>query len=154
MKFPDDLPHMLEYRLGGVIVGGRMTRIVVLPCLPRRPVRYIGTSGKTDAAHVVPRIPVGCTGWRLVGETGWRRLQDLPEHWLPFLDRKRETELDPRPKYRPPERETLEGHVEEEEQISPPKDYVPPKKEQKDESPRSPSGSTQGNLYQGPPVQD
>jgi hypothetical protein len=88
MTYPPDLPWMLEYRVGATVI---MT-------LPRRPVFFISSSGATDAAIVHPQIPYGCTGWRRVGEEAWRALETLPDHWRPFLQRERGTELDPRHK--------------------------------------------------------
>jgi hypothetical protein len=87
VQFPDDLPLMLEYRVGST----------VRPTLCRRPVRYIGTSGKTDAPMICPRIPRGADAWRRCGETVWYGFEQIPEHWLPFLQRMRESEMDPRP---------------------------------------------------------
>lgn len=87
-RFPADLPWILEYQVGRTV---RMT-------LPRREVRFVGTSGDTDANEVCPRIPLGATGWRRAGEMEWRGLEEIPRHWLPFLQRERETEMDPRPK--------------------------------------------------------
>jgi hypothetical protein len=88
MIYPDDLPHMLEYRL----------EYAVVTTLCRTPVRSISTSGDTNARIVKPRIPLGCTGWRKVGETTWRPLDTIPPNWMPFLNRERPSEMDPRPK--------------------------------------------------------
>jgi hypothetical protein len=88
LTFPEDLPWMIEYRVGSTV---RIT-------LPRVPVHYVSSSGSTDAAIVCPRIPLGCTGWRRAGELAWRSLKDVPRAWMPFLDRERGTEMDPRPK--------------------------------------------------------
>jgi hypothetical protein len=88
MNFPDDLPWMIEYQVG----------TVVLTTLPRRPVSFRGSSGTTDANVIHPRIPVGCTAWRPAGEMAWRPLLEIPRHWLPFLQRERGTPMDPRPK--------------------------------------------------------
>lgn len=41
-------------------------------------------------------IPYGCTGWREGGTKAWRPLSEIPKHWLPFLNRERETEMDSR----------------------------------------------------------
>lgn len=87
MNFPSDLPWILEYRVGTVI----------LTTLPRRHVQSVGTSGNSDAAVVRPRIPLGCDGWRRRGETQWHALDQLPKDWLPFLNRERGTEMDFRP---------------------------------------------------------
>jgi len=86
MTYPDDLPHMLEYRVG----------TVVLTTLCRRPVEYISTSGDTNADIVRPRIPFGCDGWRRVGTRLWQPLSTLPKEWMPFLNRERPGPLDPR----------------------------------------------------------
>jgi len=93
MDFPASLPWMLEYRTGSV----------VMTTLCRRPVRFISTSGDTDAKIVTPQIPVGCDGWRRIGETEWHPLSDIPEEWMPFLQRERGTALDPRPKVEVPD---------------------------------------------------
>jgi hypothetical protein len=98
LKFPDDLPEIIEYRFGGMTIQGKQIPITIRPCFPRRPVRSIGTSGATDAAQVIPQIPYGCTGWKLPHEKTWHTIGSLPSHWLPFLDRERETEMDFRPK--------------------------------------------------------
>jgi hypothetical protein len=90
-SFPDDLPWMIEYRCGGT----------VRTALPRRPVEAVSTSGDTNARIVCPTIPHGCTGWRLPGNLCWRKLESLPPHWLPFLNRERGTWLDPRRPLRP-----------------------------------------------------
>jgi hypothetical protein len=87
MNLPDDLPFMIDYLVGKV----------VLTTLPRRPVSPISTSGDTDAKIVRPQIPYGTTAWRRTGETVWRSLSAIPKHWLPFLDRQRGTEWDCRP---------------------------------------------------------
>lgn len=88
MVFPDDLPAILEYRLGPVLIRA----------LPRRPVAFVGSSGKTNATDICPQIPYGATGWRLVTEEEWRPLETLPASWMPFLNRERGTQHDPRPK--------------------------------------------------------
>ena len=88
MEYPADLPEIIQYRTG------KITRT----SLCRRPVRYIGTSGCTDAALVCPRIPIGADAWRVQSSDQWRPLSELPEAWLPFLNRERGTEMDPRPK--------------------------------------------------------
>lgn len=88
MTFPDDLPWVIFYRCGSTSRIG----------LPRRPVHYVGTSGNTDARDVCPQIPYGCTGWKINQYHPWRPLTELPKHWLPFLDRERGSEMDPRPK--------------------------------------------------------
>ncbi len=88
MNFPADLPEILEYRLG----------VVLIRALPRRPVFYVGSSGKTNATEVCPRIPHGATGWRLTTEEEWKPLDTLPAAWMPFLNRERGTQMDPRPK--------------------------------------------------------
>jgi hypothetical protein len=64
--------------------------------LCRQPVRFVGSSGTTNAATICPRIPSGCDGWRRAGENDWRELKTIPPHWMPFLNRERGTELDPR----------------------------------------------------------
>jgi hypothetical protein len=94
VQFPPTLPHCLEYLCGSVI---RTT-------LCRTPVSYIGTSGKSNAAIVCPRIPIGATRWRRVGETQWHKWSEVPEEWRPFLQRKRNTVMDPRPEKLPRDR--------------------------------------------------
>jgi hypothetical protein len=76
MNYPDDLPWILEYRVGDTV---RAT-------LPRRKVENVSSSGDTNANEVCPRIPVGADAVRRVGGP-WRKLEDLPKHWLPFLNR-------------------------------------------------------------------
>lgn len=88
MKFPVDLPWIVEYRCGKTV---RAT-------LCRHPVAFIGSNGATDSPQVCPQIPLGCDGWRLVGESDWKPLEDIPAHWKPFLERERGTEMDPRRK--------------------------------------------------------
>lgn len=88
MIYPADLPNVIEYRCGKTV------RI----SLPRQPVKYISTSGNTNAAQICPMIPYGCDGWRLSADKDWRPLKTIPAHWMPFLNRERGTELDPRPK--------------------------------------------------------
>lgn len=85
--FPPGLPSILEYCCGPV----------VLYALPRTPVEFVSSSGKTTAALVKPTIPTGATGWRLSRQTEWRPLSELPTSWLPFLNRRRGTVMDPRP---------------------------------------------------------
>lgn len=92
MTFPDDLPWMVEWRM-----NGPGERPCVLSSLPRRPVTAQGTSGKTDACIVRPQFPAGANAWRLPGRE-WQSLAAIPKHWMPFLDRKRESALDFRPK--------------------------------------------------------
>jgi hypothetical protein len=65
VTFPDDLPEFLFYRLGTA------KHPVSLPTLPRQSVRYISSSGLTDAASVCPRIPYGAQGWRVDPEDAW-----------------------------------------------------------------------------------
>lgn len=86
MTLPDDLPGMIEYKVG----------TMTLTTLPRRPVQSVGTSGDTDADIVRPMIPYGCTGWRLPQEPDWNPLSSIPAHWMPFLNRKRPSEIDMR----------------------------------------------------------
>lgn len=43
MKFPDDLPEIMFYRVGSTS----------RTCLPRRPVVYVSSSGKTDAPRPI-----------------------------------------------------------------------------------------------------
>ena len=92
MNFPDDLPFILEYRCGKTV---RIT-------LPRRPVSFVSTSGKSDAPLVCPQIPLGCSGWRRAGESEWRLMKDLPQAWMPLLERQRPSVMDPRTKERLP----------------------------------------------------
>jgi hypothetical protein len=87
MTFPPDLPGILYYRVGGVI----------LTTLPRRPVVYVSSSGATNAAVVRPTIPLGCDAWRADPSGPWLKLDQLPAAWLPFLNRPRNSEMDPRP---------------------------------------------------------
>ncbi len=108
MVLPDDLPGVVEYLLhaGGETITARNWQTGQAHChvtaertqcaYPRRPVSYRGSSGITDAANVCPRIPYGSLGWRVLGEKVWRALKDIPKAWLPFLQRERETEWDPR----------------------------------------------------------
>lgn len=88
MKFPEDLPEILYWRMGEC----------VKPTLCRRPVSYQASSGRTDAPEVCPQIPYGADGWRLSDDEPWRPLSELPQAWLPFLNRPRGSEMDPRPK--------------------------------------------------------
>lgn len=92
VTFPDDLPEILFYQLGTA------RHPVSQPTLPRRPVRYISSSGLTDSAIVCPRIPYGAQGWRVDPEDAWQPLDTIPKHWLPYLNRERGTQMDPRPK--------------------------------------------------------
>ena len=92
MNCPDDLPHVLYYRM--------RTERVILTALPRKPVRPRGTNGESDAALVRPRIPYGATAWSTDVIT-WRPLAELPKHWLPFVDSPYRCEKDYRD---PPER--------------------------------------------------
>jgi hypothetical protein len=87
MTFPPDLPWLIEYRLD----------FAVLTAMPRKPVEFIGSSGATNAAQVCPRIPYGARAWRVPGGP-WRPLSEMPKDWLPFVNRERGTEMDPRPK--------------------------------------------------------
>lgn len=86
MDLPDDLPGIIEYRCGPV----------VRHALPRTPVSCYSSSGRTNAPEVCPTIPIGATAWRLASDTQWRKWSELPKHWLPFLQRKRGTVMDPR----------------------------------------------------------
>ena len=92
MVFPDDLPIILEYRLGTYPSG-----VCTVVALPRTPVKFLSTSGNTNAHDVCPKIPFGCTGWKRMGDLEWKPVSELPESWLPFLNRKRPSEMDPRP---------------------------------------------------------
>lgn len=98
MTLPDDLPHVIEWRMS---YSERYQTDIILTSLPRRPVRMIGSGGKTDAAIVRPQIPYGARGWRLIGEGEWRRLRDIPAHWMPFVNRDRPSEMDFRPRFAP-----------------------------------------------------
>jgi hypothetical protein len=91
MEIPDTLPAIIEYRVGSV----------VLIALPRRPVRSRGSSSATDAATIMPRVPLGTEAWRLPGGD-WRPLSDVPVSWRPFLNRDRPSAMDPRPACSPP----------------------------------------------------
>lgn len=88
--FPPGLPCIIEYACGPVVRYS----------LPRTPVEFISSSGKTTAAIVCPTIPRGTSGWRLSHQEEWRPLTELPEPWLPFLNRRRGTVMDPRPEPR------------------------------------------------------
>lgn len=88
MIFPNDLPGILHYRVGNTVIV----------TLPRKPVQFVGSGGSTTAATVCPRIPYGCSGWRRVSETEWRGIDTLPVAWLPYLNRERGSEMDPRTK--------------------------------------------------------
>jgi hypothetical protein len=90
MTLPDDLPHVIDWRM--------KSRAVVLTSLPRRPVEHTSSNGQTNAAVVRPTIPVGADGWRVRDGDPWRPLDQLPPHWLPFLNRARGTSHDPRAK--------------------------------------------------------
>lgn len=87
MAYPEDLPIILYYRVGKTV---RVT-------LPRSPVQNMSTSGVTNADEVCPQIPHGATAWQ-VANGPWRPMNELPRHWMPFLERERGTELDCRPK--------------------------------------------------------
>lgn len=87
MQFPDGLPAILFYCCGPVI------RVA----MPRTPVEFISSSGKTTAPYVCPTIPIGASGWRLADREEWRPLCELPPPWLPFLNRQRGSVMDPRP---------------------------------------------------------
>jgi hypothetical protein len=89
MQCPDDLPWMIEYRMNGPDEAPR-----ILSALPRRPVRAVGTSGKTDAPIIRPQIPLGANAWRLPGEQDWRPLGALPRHWMPFVNARPSSEKD------------------------------------------------------------
>ena len=86
MNFPPDLPEIIEYATGPV------SRYA----LPRKPVEFVSSSGKTTAAQVCPQIPYGASAWRLTCNHEWRPLSELPKHWLPFLQRARPSVMDPR----------------------------------------------------------
>lgn len=87
MDFPADLPDILEYKLGDVLIRA----------LPRTPIRFQGSGGRTNCTDVCQRIPHGAAGWRLMSEATWRPMATLPPHWMPFLNRKRPSQMDPRP---------------------------------------------------------
>lgn len=91
MEFPESLPSILQYQ---------MSSGVTLYALPRRPVETVSSSGKTTASYVNPVVPHGAVAWRLVAEDEWHPLSELPEAWLPFLQRERGTVHDPRPKHK------------------------------------------------------
>jgi hypothetical protein len=86
-NLPDDLPGIIYWQLD----------FAVLTSLPRTPVRYVGSGGATNAAIVRPCIPIGTKAWSQSADGPWRHLQELPSHWMPFLNRERGTEMDPRP---------------------------------------------------------
>lgn|SRR5262245_20301956 len=92
-NLPDDLPEIIYWQLD----------FAVLTSLPRTPVQYVGSGGATNAAIVRPHIPYGTRAWRESEDGPWRPLKHLPPHWLPFLNRKRGTEMDPRPKDKHPD---------------------------------------------------
>jgi hypothetical protein len=98
--FPDDLPSVIVWLLNTYPDmtgqnGGRPCD-VVLASYPRRQVESISSSGDTNADTVRPQMPYGWKGWRLLGETVWHGLMEIPPAWLPFLDREKETPMDPR----------------------------------------------------------
>lgn len=84
---PDDLPCIIDYRMASGLVKH---------ALPREPVRYVGGNGNTNACIVCPRIPYGCTGWRVGPDDPWRPMDELPAAWMPLLMRRRGTPHDPR----------------------------------------------------------
>lgn len=92
IDFPADLPAIIEYRCGPVVIRS----------LPRRPVVYISTSGNTNCRDVHPVIPPGATAWRLVTEDKWHPMNTIPPAWMPFLNRRRNWEHDPRPAFNEP----------------------------------------------------
>lgn len=100
MGFPADLPEVLIYRLS---YSRYYKAWIVLPTYPKRPVATISSSGNTDANRIRPRIPFGCTGWRLLTDPPgqWRQLDSIPSCWMPFLNRERGSPMDPRPKLEP-----------------------------------------------------
>ncbi len=87
-NMPADLPP---------IVYWRMASRIALTSLPHEPVRYISTSGNTNANIVRPQVPFGATGWRTRDDEPWKPLAEIPPEWLPFFDRPRPSEMDPRP---------------------------------------------------------
>lgn len=87
MAFPDNLPYILYYRVGKAVI----------PTLCRQPVKYISSSGVTNANVVCPTIPYGADAWRLRDTDPWQSFKDLPTAWLPYLNRVRGSEMDPRP---------------------------------------------------------
>lgn len=90
MKFPDDLPDIIAYRMG----PPGDPRPIVQYALPRTKIEALGSSGKTNAAEVCPMIPYGAQAWQRVTETEWRPLDTIPKAWLPFLNRSRPSEMD------------------------------------------------------------
>lgn len=92
MVFPPDLPGIIAYRMG----PPGAPRPIVQYALPRRKVEYHGSSGKTNSTEVCPRIPRGAQAWQLVTEAEWRPMDTIPLSWLPFLNRERPSEMDPR----------------------------------------------------------
>ena len=100
MNFPDDLPEIMEY----------LTRSgTAIYTLPRTPVETISSSGKTNACYVCPEIPYGAIGWRRVWEKEWHVMEDIPAEWMPFLQRERGTQMDPRSKHHEKESQTAEN---------------------------------------------
>lgn len=93
--FPDDLPHILHYRLPSKTrIPGTFDRgVTVKITLPRSPVRSISTSGVTNVPEICPTIPVGADAWRVAGGE-WRPMSEIPAAWRPFLDRPRGSEMD------------------------------------------------------------
>lgn len=87
MEFPAGLPSIIEYAVG----------CTVRYALPRTKVSYVSSNGQTNAPFVCPTIPYGATGWRLSHQSEWRPLSELPEPWLPFLNRQRPSDMDCRP---------------------------------------------------------
>ena len=87
MDFPSDLPWMIYYR---------MPSGVVRSTLPRKSVEFLGSSGATNAAVICPTIPLGADAWSMPGSDDWRPIDTIPQHWLPYLSRKRGTPHDGR----------------------------------------------------------
>lgn len=99
-EMPKDLPEVLVYRLSW---SKFYKSWITLATYPHRPVKFISSSGNTNASTVRPRIPHGCTAWRLLTDPPdlWRKLDSLPSSWMPFLQRERGTLHDPRTTYEP-----------------------------------------------------
>jgi hypothetical protein len=97
MEFPSDLPHVLHYRLPSKyrVPGTYDCGVTVRVTMPRRAVRFISTSGVSNAPETCPTIPPGADAWRLAGGD-WQPMSAIPPEWMPFLERRRGSEMDPR----------------------------------------------------------
>jgi hypothetical protein len=87
MTFPADLPGIIEYR----------NSVGIIRQLPRTKAESVGGNGNTNANVIHPTIPPGVTAWRVPPSIDWLPLDQLPPHWMPFLNRRRGSAMDPRP---------------------------------------------------------